>query len=182
MGQVPLHQKVKLIIGFIFNDKAVLKKAESLISGRFGPIDLQSNIIDFLYTNYYNKEFGENLKRKFITLKKLIAPEKSYLVKLATSKIEHNLSKSGKRTINIDPGYITLGKLVLLTTKDHCHRIYLKEGIYAESTLKFRERSYAPWETTYPDYRSKSYIEIFNEARGLYKKQLDELQVRQNLK
>jgi hypothetical protein len=175
MGRASPHQKkVKLIIGFIFKDRAVLEKAESSISGRFGPIDLHSNIINFSHTSYYNKELGENLKRKFISLKKLVAPEKSYLVKLITNKIEHSLSESGKRTINIDPGYITLGKLVLLTTKDQNHRIYLKKGIYAESTLKFHGKSYLPRETTYPDYRSKSYIEIFNEARNLYKKQLNE--------
>ena len=172
MGQTSLHKKVKLIIGFIFNDGAILKKAESLICKEFGPMDLQSKIIDFSHTDYYNKEFGENLKRKFISLKQLITPEKSYLTKLVTNKIEDKLSKSGKRMINIDPGYITLSKLVLLTTKDHSHRIYLRRGIYAESTLKFHRGTYLPWETTYPDYRSDSYIKIFNEIRNLYKKQL----------
>lgn len=172
MGQVVPPKKVKLIIGFIFNNEAVLQKAESLISKKFGPIDLESGIIDFSHTDYYSKELGKNLKRKFISLRRLISPENIYLAKLITNNIERKLSRAGKRTINIDPGYITLGKLVLLTTKDRSHRIYLKKGIYAESTLKFHRGTYLAWETTYPDYRSDRYIKIFNEIRKLYKNQL----------
>lgn len=172
MSEPVLHKKVKLIIGFIFGDTAVLKRAESLISKKFGPIDLQSRITDFSHTDHYNKEFGKNLKRKFISLKHLVDLENIYLTKSVTNGIERKLSKLDKRTINIDPGYVTLGKLVLLTTKDHSHRVYLRKGIYAESTLKFHKGAYLAWETTYPDYRSAEYIKIFNEIRGLYKKQL----------
>ena len=163
---------VKLIVGFIFKDEAALKKAEKLISKKFGAIDLQSRLIAFSYTDYYNKEFGEGLKRKFISLKRLVSPENIYRIKLLTNNMERALSKSGKRTVNIDPGYLTEAKLVLLTTKDHVHRIYLKNGIYAESTLKFQHGTYVPRETAYPDYKSDDYIEIFNEIRDLYRKQL----------
>lgn len=172
MGQVGQHLNVKLIVGFIFNNEGALQKAESLISKKFGPIDLESRIMDFSHTDYYSKELGENLKRKFVSIKRLENPENIYRVKLITNAIEEKLSRFGKRTINIDPGYITLGKLVLLTTKDHSHRIYLKKGVYGESTLKFHRGTYVPWETTYPDYRSDGYIKIFNEIRNLYKRQL----------
>ena len=172
MGQPNPHKKVKLIIAFIFNDKAILKKTEKLISRKFGSIDLQSRIIDFAHTDYYNKEFGANLKRKFISLSRLRSPENIYKIKLITNSMEHNLLSSGKRTINIDPGYITEGKLILLTTKDHGHRVYLKDGIYAESTLKFHRGTFLPWETTFPDYKSNTCIEILKEIRNLYKKQL----------
>ena len=172
MRQPTLHKKVKLIIGFIFRDEEVLKKAEALISRKFGATDLQSRIIAFSHTDYYSKEFGDNLKRKFISLRRLVNPGDIYRTKLLTNGIERKLSKAGKRMINIDPGYITEGKLVLLTTKDHSHRVYLKNGIYAESTLKFHHGTYLPWETTYPDYKSDTYIEIFKEIRDLYRKQL----------
>ena len=172
MGRPILHKRVKLIIGFIFKDKVILKKAEVLISKKFGPIDLQSQVVDFLHTDHYNKEFGENLKRKFISLKRLISPENIYRTKLTTDGIERGLSTAGKRTINIDPGYITEGKLVLLTTKDHSHRVYLRDGIYAESTLKFHRGTFLPWETTYPDYKTNIYIDTFKKIRNLYRKQL----------
>ena len=172
MGQVARHNKVKLIVGFIFNDEKALKKAEALISEKFGPVDLESRVIDFSHTDYYNDEFGTNLKRKLISLKRLVSPEDIYRTKLITNKMEHSLSRSNKRTVNIDPGYITEGKLVLLTTKDHSHRIYLRNGIYAESTLKFHRNTFLPWQTTFPDYKTDTYIKIFKEIRNQYKKDI----------
>ncbi|MEK6733229.1 MAG: DUF4416 family protein, partial [Candidatus Omnitrophota bacterium] len=73
-------------------------------------------------------------------------------------------SWSGRR-INIDPGYISDSKLVLATTKDYFHRIYLTSGIYAEVTLRWRRGGFEPFEWTYPDYQSKEYIDIFNTIR-----------------
>ena len=75
--------------------------------------------------------------------KKQIDPGILAAVKAATNKIEERKAvttpNSMKRSINLDPGYITLGKLVLASTKDHAHRIYLGQGIYAEVTLEYRE-------------------------------------------
>lgn len=166
------HEKVKLIVGFIFADDKRLKKAESVVSDKLGPQDHHSNILDFSHTQYYREEFGRNLKRKFISIKRLASIEEIYKIKKISNRIEKYLSIDGKRTVNIDPGYITLGKLVLLTTKDHGHRVYLKDGIYGESTLKFYNGSYAPWPTTYPDYATKEHIGIFNNIRSIYKNQL----------
>ncbi|MBL7071772.1 MAG: DUF4416 family protein [Candidatus Omnitrophica bacterium] len=173
MGNILPQAKVKLIVGFIFNSEDALRKAESLLIKKFGPIDLKSKMLDFEYTDYYNKEFGSGLKKSFISIERLISPEEIYRVKLATNQVEDSLSRGGRRTINIDPGYITLGKLVLLTTKDHTHRVYLRKGIFAESTLRFRNNTFRAWETTYPDYRSDKYISLFNEIRNIYKNQLE---------
>ncbi len=172
MGNVLPHAKVKLIVGLIFNDLSVLRKAESLIAGKYGPADFKSRIMDFRHTEYYNEELGPDLKREFISMERLVSPECIYRVKSTTNKIELSLSEGGKRKINIDPGYLTLAKLVLLTTKDHSHRIYLGGGIYAEPTLRFQKGTYEYRETTYPDYRSGDYIGIFNEIRAVYKNQL----------
>ncbi len=78
-------------------------------------------------------------------------------------------SRNGKRQINIDPGYVSLGKLVLATTKDQQHRIYLKKGIYAEITLRFVDKRFVPWDWTYRDYKSKQYMEVFNKIRSMLK-------------
>ena len=69
------------------------------------------------------------------------------------------------RPLNLDPGYITPAKLVLASTKDHAHRIYLRDGIYAEVTLSFRGRKWQPLEWTYPDYRRDDYQRFFTECR-----------------
>ena len=171
MGKTLPHDKVKLIFGFLFKDGGPLAMAESLIAGRYGPVDFESATMDFTHTEYYRKEFGCGLKRKFISLKRLVCPERIYTVKLASNRIERDLSartaphaKTG-RSINIDPGYVTPSKLVLATTKDAAHRVYLGMGIYAESTLLFKKGRFEPHERTYPDYRTDFYRAFFEKVR-----------------
>jgi Domain of unknown function (DUF4416) len=172
MSRLIPHKKVKLTIGFIFKEDAVIEMAQSLISRKMGYFDSESAIFDFNHTDYYRQEFGENLKRKFVSLKRLVNPEDIYKIKLISNKIENRISESGKRLINIDPGYITESKLVFLTTKDYGHRIYLRKGIYAEITLKFQDGTFRPLETTYPDYRSEDYIKFFNNVRAVYRENI----------
>lgn len=162
---------VKLIVGLISSQESKFSKASKLLEQKYGPIDLKSSVMRFTHTNYYEKEFGSNLKRIFLSFKKLTAIKNLYKSKLDTQKIERRLSSNLKRQVNIDPGYITLGKLVLFTTKNYSHRIYLNRGIYAEVTLKFEGNSFIPWPWTYPDYKTNEYIEFFTRVREIYKAQ-----------
>jgi len=74
--------------------------------------------------------------------------------------------------VNIDPGYLDQAKLVLASTKNYVHRVYLNDGIYAELTLFFQDKSFQPWQWTYPDYRTPEYIGIFNHIRELFADQV----------
>lgn len=172
MGKIPKEIPVKLICGFIFSDEEALKKAFRILYRKFGKIDFESESQSFNYTDYYEKEFGSGLKRKFISFEKLIYPHNLSAIKIFTNKTEEKLSIGGKRIINIDPGYIDASKLVLATTKDYNHRIYLSKGIFAEVTLSFKGNSFVPWQWSYPDYRSENYIKIFNQIRSSYLKQV----------
>ena len=172
MGKAALPLKVKLIIGYIFGGRSGLERAEGLCRKRFGRIDHESAVYDFSFSDYYRDEMGERLKRKFVSFERLMRPEDIYEAKLLTNEIEKRLSEGGRRAVNIDPGYLTEAKVVLLTTKDHAHRIYLRNGIYAESTLRFTAGSYSPWEWTYPDYRTEAYRSVFHEIRLRYRNQI----------
>lgn len=168
-----LSNGVKLIMGFIFKEEDILNKAKLYLENRFGKIDFESKALPFRYTAYYEKEFGSDLKRKFVTFQKLIFPENLATIKIATNMIEDRLSTSkGCRLINIDPGYIDLAKLILASTKDYKHRIYLKQGIFAEVTLFYQKGSFRSWQWSYPDYRTSEYVAIFNHIRGIYAQQL----------
>ncbi|MDD5130837.1 MAG: DUF4416 family protein [Candidatus Omnitrophica bacterium] len=160
--------KVKLIIGFIYQDEAVFMKARQLLKKMFGKIDFESVQISFDCTDYYEPEMGKLLKRRFVSFSKLIPIEDLYRIKLCTNRLETKFLAAKCRRINIDPGYIDLAKLVLATTKDYAHRIFLRKGIFAEIALSFRGNSFSPNDWTYPDYRSKEYIDIFNQIRNLY--------------
>lgn len=172
MGAIKKHQPVKLVVGFIFKEEDVLNKAESFLEKRFAKIDFQSQTFPFSHTDYYEKELGKDLKRKFISFKKLISPQTLPKIKIITNKIEQKLSNGILRSINIDPGYLDLSKLILASTKDYKHRIYLAKGIYAEVTLFYQNKTFKAWEWTYPDYKTAEYIAIFNRIREIYAGQI----------
>ena len=163
-----LNLKVKLVIGLIYKDEAVFIKIRKALGKKFGKIDFESAAIDFQHTDYYKAEMGNQLKRRFISFSKLIPIEHLYRIKLYSNRLESKFLTGKLRRINIDPGYLDLAKLVLATTKDYAHRIFLRKGIFAEIALTFRGNSFSPNEWTYPDYRSDEYISIFNQIRKLY--------------
>ena len=159
-------------MGFISAHPDLIKAATALLEKKFGPVDFESDTLIFNYTGYYTPEFGDGLLRKFIGFKKLVSEEGLGRVKLYTGKIESRFKANDKRKINIDPGYLALGKLVLFSTKDFSHRLYLSKGVYAEVTLHFKQGSFRHWPYTFPDYRTSAYIDIFNRIREIYKKQV----------
>jgi len=173
MGKIKLPEKVKLICGIIFNKNFFSMQEYPLepeikLQELFGKIDLRSKIIKFDFTNYYNNEMGEYLMRYWISFEKLLLPEEIVFIKNKTNEIEIEFSVNNKRKINIDPGYISDAQLVLASTKNYSHRIYLNNGIYAEVTLIYKNSKFEilPW--TYPDYKIKISHEFFKQVREKY--------------
>lgn len=177
MGKIKRNLSVKLVIGFIFKDEDVFNKTKTILEKKFGRIDFESKILSFDHTTYYEKELGKPLKRRFISFKRLISCQNLPKIKIITNRLENRLLTSqSNRTINIDPGYLNHAKLILASTKDYKHRIYLNQGIYAEVTLFYEAKSFRPWEWTYPDYKTDEYIAIFNLMREIYVKQVKDKQ------
>lgn len=174
MGQIRSHPPVKLIVGIITAVPDWLPGVHQRLAERFGRIDFGSDLLPFDYTTYYEAEMGGDLKRQFVSFEKLIPAEELASAKCFSNAVECEFAKvdTASRLVNLDPGYISAAKLVLASTKDHAHRIYLQDGIYAEITLKFYRKTFQPWEWTYPDYRTPTYIDIFNHIRCLYMRQL----------
>ena len=174
MGQIKSHPPVKLIVGIITAMPDLLLAVHQRLAERFGRIDFISELLPFDYTTYYEAEMGKALKRQFVSLKTLISPDELTSTKHFSNVVEGEFvtGDAVTRPINLDPGYISAAKLVLASTKDHAHRIYLQSDIYAEVTLKFHRNSFHPWEWTYPDYRTPAYIELFNHIRRIYMEQL----------
>jgi len=161
-------EPVTQIIGMLSGKSELFDLVESELKRLYGPVDLRSLIIDFDYTDYYKPEMGPNLKRKFLSFCEKIDPGKLARIKTQTIELEKIFSKKEKfvpRPINLDPGYISRSKLVLASTKNYSHRIYLSDGIYAEITLVFRKKQFIPLEMTFPDYRSKAYLDFFTRVR-----------------
>jgi hypothetical protein len=168
MGDTRRAERVKLICGMISADEALMNQVEAELAGRFGNIDLRSDLTPFDYTDYYEKEMGAGLLRRFVSFAVLIDPGELADIKLFTNVIEDRMAHGrGKRAINLDPGYVTAAKLVLATTKDFAHRMYLRDGIYAEVTLNFRKSGPVFFDWTYPDFKSGRYNEFLSAARNM---------------
>ena len=171
MGKIKKPLPVKLIMGMISPNVEVFDQVTQILVGKFGPVDLKSNVFNFDKTDYYEEEIGRNLKRQFISFCELIKARQIVEIKLFTNTVEEKFSLSRdepSRLINLDPGYLDCTKLVLASTKDSPNRIYLRDMIYAEIILYFSQGTFKfrPW--TFPDYKSREYIETFNQIRKLY--------------
>lgn len=170
MGKIYPPEKVKLIAGLISNNEALLDKIGKRLEKRLkNKIDFKSDVIDFTYTDYYDKEMGSLLKRRFLSFKKLVRLETIAKVKLLTNDIEKRFCVHGKRTVNIDPGYVDMAKIVLLSTKNYSHRVHIGNGIFAEVTLHYKDKRFNFWPWTYPDYKTLEYARIFGIIRDIYK-------------
>ncbi len=173
MGKTTQPLPAKLICGIITNKEELFSSAEKILIKKFGCLDSTSQVFDFNLTDYYREEMGEPLKRKFFSFVRLIPAEKLPEIKIYTNALEKKLSAhSSKRDINIDPGYISLSKLVLATTKNFAHRIYSGKGIFNEVTLYYKDNGFCPGPWTYPDYKTEPHIAFFNKIRKIYYEQI----------
>ena len=175
MGKATEPAPVKLIMPMLSSDTLLFEVAERHMCQHFGPVDYASAALAFDHTSYYESEFGPGLQRRFLAFARLIDPASIAQIKLITNALETQWSQGGRRRLNLDPGYISRAKLVLATTKNHGHRIYLGQGIYAEVTLMYRDRDFQSFPWTYPDYASEPYRQIMREVRAIYVAQLREL-------
>ena len=169
MWKIKGPRPVKLIIGILAADRQCLHAAIEAATGKFGRADFTSDVWLFDKTDYYKEQTGPHILRQFISIEKLIDPGKLAIIKNKTNKIEKKLSvRLGlplPRPVNLDPGIIEPSKLVLATTKNYSHRIYIGRKMYAEVTLVFDKGKWRSLDHTYPDYRQKCYFDFFSIVR-----------------
>lgn len=172
MGTTREPQPVKLMASLLTGNLALLGQVKGALAHIFGPMDFESELLPFDHTDYYAPEFGPGLQRQIVTFERLVSPADLPAVKRQTNELEWTWTHQDRRQVNIDPGYVSLGKLVLASTKNHAHRLYLGQGVYGEGTLTYQQGHFRPWPWTYPDYASAPYCAMFERIRERYKAQL----------
>jgi hypothetical protein len=165
---------VLLVVAAFSRHDELLARAQSCLEEVHGPVALASPVYAFTQTAYYEATMGVDLRKQLWAFRDLIAGERLPEIKLATNALEQTLGEgyAETRPINLDPGYLVLGKFVLATTKDQAHRLYLRDAIYAEVTLQYRAGAFQPWPWTYADYRLPEVIAFLGEAREYYRQAL----------
>ena len=160
---------VKLFIGVLYSDAALLEKALQILQNKYDEIDYRSPSFPFNKTDYYVPEMGLPIVRIFISFQPLISPKEIAQIKIETNKIEKTLSIGRKRKVNLDPGYMDYDKVVLASAKYNGQKIYLDHGMWADLTLHYERKAFHPYPWSFPDFKSGLYNDVFMEIRRRYR-------------
>lgn len=178
MGEARTPLPVKLFIGMLTAQTDLFASCAESLCEQYGPIDFESPVMPWDTSGYYGEELGSGIKRKFLFFTRTMDPGLLPAIKQFTNSLErtHGCPEDPglRRRINLDPGYITEAKVVLASTKDFSHRLYIGNNIYAEVTLRYqaKDRSFAPHEFTFPDFRTQAYLDLFNRMRDSLRRAL----------
>jgi hypothetical protein len=158
-----------LLLAAFSRHDAALEWARRRAVETWGPAALESPAFDFAETAYYEATMGPGLRKRFWTFVRPFDPAELPEIKLLTNGWEAEYAAASAhqepRPLNLDPGYVTLAKLVLASTKDFAHRIYLGRGIFAEVTLFYKHGRWRHHEYTFADYRREDYQRFFSACR-----------------
>ena len=173
MGDVHQPLPVLRIVAVFSRHPAAFAWARERAEAAWGPIACESEPYAFQETSYYDRTMGSGLTKAFWAFEPLVDPGELAAAKLATNAWEQEYASLGRheeeRPLNLDPGYLTAAKLVLASTKDHAHRIYLSGGIFAEVTLYYKNGGWRDRDWTFPDYRRADYQAFFDRCRAWLK-------------
>jgi hypothetical protein len=164
-------ERVKLFVGALLARDAEVEDARARCVSIFGPVDHESRPVPFTFTDYYDREMGPGLSRVFWSFARLIDPSAIVDAKHATNRIEEALARDGRRTVNLDPGYLDTYKVVLATAKGAGQKIYLRDGIWADLTVTFVKGRVNYYDWGFPDFKSGAYDRTLLRIREAYKAQ-----------
>ncbi len=165
MGHPSEAPLVKPICGLLLTEPTIPVKFLDELTGILGPVQHCSELRKWEFSRYYAREMGEPLWRAFVIFGELRSAGEVVEWKLATNQLEQRWACQGRRRINADPGYVSLGNVVLVSTKNAAHRIYLGQGIFGEVTLLFQSGTFRALPTTYPDYAQPDVYQLLLDAR-----------------
>jgi len=175
MWDLPCPPPVKLIVGILASSPSCLSCAVQHLESAFGATDLVSDIWPFTYTRYYENEMGPDILRQFLSFADLVDPGELAQIKHRTNALERDLAQSPKpafpRPVNLDPGIVETSKLILASTKNFSHRIYIGDRIYAEVTLSYQKGDWIIYPYTFPDYRQPTYHGFLSSVRERLREQ-----------
>jgi hypothetical protein len=173
LGTAATPHKVRLLFAVLYADTAQIEAIFTLLDREFGKRDQLYGPVPFSWTEYYSDEMGSALHKVYFNYTDSIDRDRLPSIKNLTNSIERQYAGPGRnRTVNIDPGYVARDKVVLATTKDFYHRLYLADGIFGEVTLHYRKGRFRYFSWTYPDFRNPEVMRFLERIRAPLVQQL----------
>jgi hypothetical protein len=156
--------RVKLIAGVLYpsGEESRFGWTAEELRALWGEIEIESDPVPFTTTDYY-RAIAPSLSRRFLCFGGLRGA--SGLPAWKRDAISVEAKSRSPRAVNIDPGYVDGARLILASTKDHAHRVYLRDGIFAEVTMRFRFGKWTPFDYTFPDFAGGAYDVFLSAAR-----------------
>ena len=168
MGEPRTPAPVAPVCALTYRSPSVRDLAAARLSGRLGRVAAACEPYAFDHTRYYEKEMGSPLFKQILVFEDSVDAGSLPDLKHFTNALELDLAENGRRRVNCDAGYLAPARLVLASTKDFAHRLYLGLGIYGEVTLLYQGGTFTPLPWTYPDFREKACLDFLNGARRWY--------------
>jgi len=155
----------RLLVSAIYREEGRFEEVLTSLQARLGPVERTSGPFLFDRTDYYEKEMGAPLYRRFVVMERLVPREALAAAKIGAEELEREFSENGMRTVNLDPGLLTEENFLLATGKNYSHRVYLRDGVFADLTLMYQKGEYRPLPWTYPDFTSPGIRAFLAEVR-----------------
>ena len=166
MSRRSLPGPARLVVSAIYRDGTALDAAIPRVTELLGGVRFAGTVFPFDATEYYADEMGAPLFRRFLAAAAPVSRDALPEVKIGLERIERELSVGGRRTVNLDPGMVTPENFILATGKNFTHRVYLRDGVFADLTLVFRKGEYRALPWTYPDYATEEIRSLLEEVRS----------------
>jgi hypothetical protein len=154
-----------LVVSAIYREERRFEEAVPRVEAAVGPVRVVGEPFPFDRTDYYGKEMGTPLYRRFLAAGRPVPRNALAAIKVSMESVEAGLAECGRRTVNLDPGLLTPESFILATGKNYSHRVYLGEGVFADLTLVYRHGEYRSLPWTYPDYASEGVRSLLRELR-----------------
>jgi len=169
MSQRRAPKAAALVVSVIYRVEERFDEAASRMAAAWGEPERIVGPFPFDKTEYYRREMGEKLLRRFFVSGRPVPRDSLAAIKNVAEGIEREFSEEGRRTVNVDPGLLTEESFILATGKNCSHRIYLGDGVFADLTLVFRQGEYRPLPWTYPDYASDEIRSLLGRIRERFR-------------
>ncbi|MCF7885066.1 MAG: DUF4416 family protein [Candidatus Marinimicrobia bacterium] len=176
MGDIKQNFKIQPFTAIMYKNPKIYKITLDKFVSKFGePLGIGKEYDFSSFTNYYEKEFGTELKKRMLVFDQPQSLQDFHKTKIWSNHLETEISEHrDSRDVNIDPGYLGLSKLVLFSTKNYSHRIYINDGIFAEVTLIYEYSEFKTQSWTYPDYADQKNIAFLSNMRQNIKRKARE--------
>lgn len=172
----PPEPLVQPFAALLWRKEHTLEAALERLADAWSPVDWRGAAHPFDHTDYYAAEMGTGLSRTLVGFARLEPPGWLVEAKHTATAVEDALRTGtpppGRRTVNVDVGYLDLGKIVLASWKSRPTKLYLERGVWADLTLTYARGAFHPLPWTFPDFRGGRYDAELLALRMRYKARL----------